>query len=74
MLLLGVISISFTGCLSMIFPELNNPPVITPIFDAAITVGENFTYPVEATDPDEGDTLIFSLTTDPFTDMAINPA
>ena len=71
-ILLGLISISFTGCLSMIFPELNNPPVITPIHDATITVGETFTYVVEATDPDEGDILVFSLTTNPSTDMSID--
>lgn len=71
-LLLGLISISLTGCLSMLFPEPNNPPVITPIPDATITVGETFTYTVDATDPDEGDTLIFSLTTT--TNMAINPS
>ena len=73
-LLLGLISISITGCLSMIFPEPNNPPVLAPIPDATITVGETFTYNVEATDPDEGDTLIFSLTTNPSTNMVINPA
>jgi len=73
LLLLGIISISFTGCLSMIFPELNNPPVITPIPDATVTAGETFTYTVEAADPDEGDTLIFSLTTNPSTNMTINP-
>ena len=72
-ILLGVISISLTGCLSMLFPEPNNPSVITPIPDATITVGEDFTYTVEAADPDEGDTLIFSLTTNPYTNMAINP-
>lgn len=71
-LLLGVISISFTGCLSMIFPELNNPPVITPITDTTITLGGTFSYTVEAADPDEGDTLIFSLTTIPSTDMSID--
>ncbi len=70
-LLLGVISISFTGCLSMISPEINNPPVIIHIPDATVTVGETFTYPVEATDPDE-DALIYSLTTSPSTDMTIN--
>ncbi|PKP57091.1 hypothetical protein CVT91_11435 [Candidatus Atribacteria bacterium HGW-Atribacteria-1] len=72
-LLLVVISISLTGCLSMFFPEPNNPPVITPIPDATITVGETFTYTVEVVDPDEGDTLIFSLTTTPSTNMDINP-
>jgi len=70
-LLLGLISISFTGCLSMIFPEPNNPPVLTVISDATITVGEPFTYSVEATDPD-GDDLTYSLTTNPSIDMAIN--
>ena len=70
-LLLGIISISFTGCLSMISPELNNPPVITHIPDAAVTLGETFTYPVEAADSD-GDDLIYSLTTNPSTDMTIN--
>jgi len=58
----------------MLFPELNNPPVITPIPDATRTVGETFTYTVEATDPDEGDTLIFSLTTNLYTNMTINPS
>ena len=71
-LLLGLISISLTGCLSMISPETNNPPVLATISDATITLGETFTYPVEATDPDEGDTLIYSLTTDPSTDMVID--
>jgi len=63
-LLLGLISISFTGCLSMISPELNNPPVITPIPDATITLGETFTYTVEATDPN-GDDLTYSMITNP---------
>jgi len=58
-LLLGLISISFTGCLSILSPELNNPPVITPILDATVTLGETFTCNVETTDPD-GDTLIYS--------------
>jgi len=71
-LLLGLISISFTGCLSMISPELNNPPVITPIPDATITLGETFTYTVEATDPN-GDDLTYSLITNPPTNMAIGP-
>jgi len=71
-LLLGLISILLTGCLPWLFPEPNNPPVITPIPDATVTVGETFTYTVEATDPDEGNTLIFSLTTNPSTNMTIN--
>ena len=71
LLLLGIISISFTGCLSMIFPEPNNPPVISPIPDTTITLGETFSYTVEATDPD-GDDLTYSLTTNPSTDMSID--
>ncbi len=70
-LLLGLISILLTGCLSMVFPEPNNPPIVTPIPDATVTVGETFTYTVEAADPDE-DALIYSLTTNPSTDMTIN--
>ena len=70
-LLLGVISISLTGCLSMIFPEPNNPPIITPIPDATLTVGETFTHPVEATDPD-GDDLTYSLIITPSTNMTID--
>jgi len=67
-LLLGVISISLTGCLPGILPDTNNPPAITPIPDATITVGETFTYPVEANDPD-GDDLTYSLPGTPPTDM-----
>ncbi len=70
-LLLGLISISLTGCLSMLFPEPNNPPVITPIPDATITVGETFTYTVHAIDPD-GDDLTYSLLGIPPTDMNID--
>jgi len=63
-LLLGLISISLTGCLSMIFPEPNNPPVITSSPIETATVEELYTYTVEATDLD-GDTLIYSLTACP---------
>lgn len=61
-LLLGLISISLTGCLSGIIPDTNNPPVLTTVPDATITLGETFTYAVEATDPD-GDDLTYSLLT-----------
>ena len=70
-LLLGIISILFTGCLSMISPELNNPPVITPIPDTTVTLGETFTYTVEAADPD-GDILTYSLLGTPPAGMTIN--
>ena len=71
-LLLGVISISFTGCLSMISPELNNPPVITSIPLETATVGEEYVYNVLATDP-EGDDLTYTLITKP-TGMTISIA
>ena len=70
-LLLGIISISFTGCLSMVSHELNNPPVIASAPIETATVEETQTYTVEATDPD-GDDLTYSLTTNPSTDMTIN--
>ena len=70
-LLLGLISISITGCLSMLFPEPNNPPVITSTSIETATVGEDYTYTVEATDPD-GDDLTYFLTTNPSTGMAID--
>jgi hypothetical protein len=70
-LLLGVILISLTGCLSMISPELNKPPVLAPISDATVTAGETFTYTVDATDPD-GDDLTYSLTTNPASNMTID--
>ena len=69
-LLLGLILISLTGCLSTVLPEPNNLPVITSTPFETATVEELYTYTVEATDPD-GDDLTYSLTTNP-PDMAIN--
>jgi len=69
-LLLGVISISLTGCLSMIFPEPNNPPVITSTPVETATVGKEYVYNVLATDI-EGDDLTYSLTDSP-PDMTID--
>ena len=71
LLLLGIISISCTGCLSWLFPEHNNPPVITSTPITTATVGLTYAYNVEATDPDSGDTSTFSLTTNP-TGMTID--
>jgi len=70
MLLLGLISILFAGCLSTILPEPNNPPAITSTPLETATVEELYTYTVEATDPD-GDDLTYFLATSP-PDMAIN--
>jgi predicted RNA-binding protein with TRAM domain len=70
-LLLGLILTSFTGCLSTVLPEPNNPPAITSSPIETATVEEEYVYNVLTTDSD-GDTLTYFLTTDPFTDMAIN--
>jgi len=68
-LLLVLVFLSFTtGCLGGLF---NNKPIIgsTPETDAK--VGIEYTYEVEATDPDAGDVLTYSLTEKP-TGMTIN--
>ncbi|MBI3249129.1 MAG: VCBS repeat-containing protein [Deltaproteobacteria bacterium] len=52
-------------------PPLNHPPDITSEPVTAATVGQPYTYDVNATDPDN-DTLIYALTTFP-TGMTINP-
>ena len=59
----------FVGCFGA--PPTNHAPTIisTPITTA--TVGALYTYDVEATDPDSGDTLTYSLTVSP-TGMTIN--
>jgi RHS repeat-associated protein len=49
----------------------NNPPTITSTPVTTAAVGQAYSYDVEATDPDAGDTLIYSLTTAP-TGMTIN--
>ena len=69
-LLLGLISILCSGCLPGLFPEPNNPPVLTSIPIETITVGEEYVYNVFATDPD-GNTLTYSLTAYP-AGMTIN--
>ena len=69
---MGLISISITGCLSMLFPEPNNPPVITSTPIETATLEKLYTYTIEANDPD-GDALTYSLTTSP-AGMAIDAA
>jgi len=63
-LLLGLISILLTGCLSTVLPEPNNPPAITSTPLETTTVGEEYVYNVEAADSD-GDTITYFLTTNP---------
>jgi RHS repeat-associated protein len=43
----------------------NHPPVINSVAPVTATVGQPYSYGVEATDPDAGDTLAFSLSTAP---------
>jgi thermitase len=52
---------------------VNDPPVITSTPVTTASVGVPYVYDVNATDPDIGDTLIFSLITSP-NRMSINPA
>lgn len=54
-------------------PQPNRPPLITSTPGTTATVGLPYSYDVEATDPDTGDVLTFSLTTAP-TGMTINAA
>jgi len=51
---------------------VNHAPAITSTAITSATVGQTYTYSLVATDSD-GDALTYSLTTDPSTDMAINP-
>ncbi|HSH27939.1 MAG TPA: putative Ig domain-containing protein, partial [Wenzhouxiangella sp.] len=43
----------------------NQPPVIAAIADQSLTVSESFSLQVQASDPDPGDTLSYTLTTAP---------
>ena len=68
-LLLVLVFFSFTtGCLGSLF---NNKPIIGSIPETTAKVGIEYTYEVDATDPDAGDVLTYSLTENP-DDMTIN--
>jgi|CXWL01.1.fsa_nt_gi RHS repeat-associated protein len=49
----------------------NHPPVISSVTPVTATVGQLYSYPVVASDPDSGDTLTYSLSTAP-TGMTID--
>jgi hypothetical protein len=51
----------------------NHPPQITSTPVTTVTVGQAYGYDVDATDPDSGDTLAYSLTIAP-SGMSINPS
>jgi len=74
LLVLSVVAMAsflFVGCLpGAVTPEVNDAPEITSTAITSGTVGEAYTYDVDATDPDEGDTLAYSLDAAP-TGMAI---
>jgi hypothetical protein len=53
--------------------NVNDPPVITSTPVTTAKEGELYTYDVNATDPDAGDVLTYSLTKSP-SGMSINPA
>ncbi len=51
----------------------NRPPVIVTVPGTVATVAAPYAYDVDATDPDAGDTLTYSLTAAP-ANMSINPS
>ena len=53
----------FSGC--FLTPSVNQTPTITSTSITTATVKELYVYNVNATDPDSGDTLTYSLTTNP---------
>jgi RHS repeat-associated protein len=55
---------SFTVTVSAA-PPVNNPPTITSTAITTAQVGQAYSYDVNATDPDAGDTLTYALTTKP---------
>jgi hypothetical protein len=66
--LLGLILlVSLVAC-----PAANQPPRITSTPVTTATAGQAYSYDVDATDPDSGDTLVYSLTIAP-SGMSINP-
>jgi len=68
LLLLLVFILLTSGCLGSLF---NKPPVIGSTPGTTAKVGIEYTYEIEATDPDADDVLTYSLTKKP-TGMTIN--
>ncbi|MBA7570211.1 hypothetical protein ES695_01245 [Candidatus Atribacteria bacterium 1244-E10-H5-B2] len=64
-----LISFLLAGCWIV---AINRAPEITPIPDQTATLDVLFTYDVEATDPDTGDVLVYSLDGEP-DGMIIDP-
>ncbi len=69
----GSLSASATANFTATAVVANRPPVIVTTAQTSATAGAPYAYDVDATDPDAGDTLIYSLTAAP-AGMAINPA
>jgi len=65
----AMVTFLFAGC----FPVKNQVPIITSDPVKTATVGVEYNYDVEATDPDAEDVLTYSLTTKP-SGMIINSA
>jgi RHS repeat-associated protein len=68
----GALSASATASVNATAVVTNQPPVIVTTAQTSATVGAPYVYDVDATDPDVGNALIYSLTTAP-AGMAINP-
>jgi hypothetical protein len=60
-----------TDTLTITVNPINDPPVITSTPVTAASAGALYTYDVQADDPDDGDTLTYTLTTAP-SGMTIN--
>ncbi|MGY4829032.1 PKD domain-containing protein [Sphaerotilaceae bacterium SBD11-9] len=69
----GSLSASATASVTANAVVTNRPPVIVTSAGTAATVSAAYAYDVDATDPDAGDTLVYSLTAAP-AGMTINPA
>jgi RHS repeat-associated protein len=68
----GALSASATASVNATAVVTNQPPVIVTTAQTSATVGAPYVYDVDATDPDVGNALIYSLTTAP-AGMGINP-
>ena len=67
----GELTDTQTFTITVSAPPNQAPPVITSVPVTSVILGDTYSYPVEASDPN-GDDLTYSLATNPSTDMAID--
>jgi len=68
-----VVTVIFSGCAGTA-PPINHPPTITSTPNTTAFVGVAYIYDVDATDPDVGDILTYSLTGNIPEGMTVDPA